>query len=143
MDDEKRCGDQNQPIQNPNDNRHSRSPEIIKRFFEKRRADKAKESPPDKAARSTANATWVIAFLTLVMISVTISQYVIFSRQLNVMQGQLGAMEADRRPWIKIEPEVIANIDFTRGFTIIPIKFYLTNIGSPQRSTHSSTKKLL
>ncbi|MGC1777090.1 MAG: hypothetical protein WBB34_04035 [Xanthobacteraceae bacterium] len=72
----------------------------IKRKLQERRAEKKKQGAADRAAHSTARATWAIAFFTLVTIAVGASQYVTFNRQLGVMQGQLDAMNAERRPWV-------------------------------------------
>jgi hypothetical protein len=75
--------------------------------LQRRRAEKAKLAPADRAALSTARATWAIAILTLVTIGVGVSQFVIFNRQLNVMSGQLDAMLRDEEPRIRILTELM------------------------------------
>lgn len=108
----------------------------IKRYFQRRRAEKKKEDATDRAARSTANATWAIAFLTIVTICVGISQYVIFGRQLSVMQGQLNEMEASQRPWVSVEATGVGPIQFTKPLAAwIPFSITLKNVG------HSPTMK--
>lgn len=99
--------------------------------LEKRRAKQKQEAPADRAAKSTARATWAIAALTLAAIAVGVSQYVIFNRQLDemrrtreggdesmaaqirIMQDQAKAMQtqaevsrqallASDRPWLQV-----------------------------------------
>jgi hypothetical protein len=65
---------------------------ISRTIFKSAAPKRKQESPTDRAARSTARATWAIAVLTLVTIAVGISQYVTFDRQLTVMQDQLDSM---------------------------------------------------
>ena len=72
----------------------------IKTYLEKRRAKEKEENASDRAARSTARATWAIAFLTIATIGVGISQYIIFGGQLDVMKRQTAMMESDGRPWV-------------------------------------------
>ena len=72
----------------------SRSVAHIKAYFKKRRAEKSKEAPADRAGRQTATATWVIALSTVATLGVGISQYLVFSNQLTVMQGQLDEMKS-------------------------------------------------
>jgi hypothetical protein len=74
----------------------------IKRKLHERGAERKKENPQDRLARRTANATVAIAFLTFVVGAVGALQYFTFQGQLDVMKGQLDAMEADQRPWIGI-----------------------------------------
>jgi hypothetical protein len=115
--------------------RLSRAIENIKGYFEKSRAEKQKKGPEDRAATSTARATWAIAFLTLATIGVGISQYVIFDHQLKVMQGQLDVMHADQRPWIYITPPEAgapAMVD-ERGFHF-SIKFGFKSAGKEPAS---------
>jgi hypothetical protein len=76
-----------------NPTRIARCIDAIHRFFEKRRIEKYHESAADRASRSTARATWMIAALTVATICVGVSQYIIFDRQ-------LAAMEDDQRPWV-------------------------------------------
>ena len=68
------------------------SAQWIKDVRERRRkrcADREKETPQEKLARRTANATVWIARFTVGVMLVGIFQYWVFSRQLGVMQGQL------------------------------------------------------
>jgi hypothetical protein len=70
--------------------------ENIKSYLEKRRAYKEHETASDPSTRSMVWATWVIAGSTIVSIWVNIRTY-------GAIEGQLGAMEAEQRPWIKVE----------------------------------------
>jgi hypothetical protein len=51
--------------------------------------------------------------------------------QLAVMRRQLDAMEADQRPWIKIEATIAGPLTFFEpaGFADMPMHFILTNVG--------------
>jgi hypothetical protein len=85
-------------------------------------------------------ATWSrnVGLLTGALVLVGIVTAVIFGRQLDVMQGQLDAMEADQRAWIKVvkaEPYVNQlpphGLIFTGPNTVgnLPLHFVLQNIG--------------
>jgi hypothetical protein len=52
-------------------------------------------------------------------------------QQAAIMQGQLKAMEADQRPWIKIEATIAGPLTFFEpvGFADMPMHFMLTNVG--------------
>jgi len=56
----------------------------IKRYFQQRRTKKKEENPANRAARSTARATWAIAILTVVTIGVGVSQYIAARNQLTL-----------------------------------------------------------
>jgi hypothetical protein len=73
----------------------------IKIKLYERRSKREKETSQDRSSRRTANATIWIAIFAVVAALVGISQAIISNRQLTAMQGQLDAMEADQRPWIK------------------------------------------
>jgi hypothetical protein len=66
----------------------------VREQLRKRRVAKQNETPQDKFSRRTANATVLIGVLTIGVILVAIFQYVVFSHQLNVMQGQLDEMRS-------------------------------------------------
>jgi hypothetical protein len=66
----------------------------IKHKFHERRTKNNQQNSVDRAATSTARATWAIAVLTAVTIGVGWSQYRIFDRQLTVMQDQLKEMKS-------------------------------------------------
>jgi len=70
--------------------RYRRARRRIKNWLQAKCAEKKKQNLTDRAAKSTARATWAIAALTLVTIGVGISQYVIFSRQLDEMRSTGG-----------------------------------------------------
>ena len=128
----------------------------LQRYRYERRAQKSKESPADRAARSTARATWAIAVLTAVTIAVGVSQYVIFGRQLdemrktresgdksateqmNVMQSQARAMQGQvdqmalaQRGWLAIDGFKLHGINvFPAGSGIVVFTEYnITNLG--------------
>ena len=82
----------------------------------------------------------MIAAVTIFIFIVSLYQWGTFQDQLTVMQGQLSAMQADQRPWIKIEKVVpststtdpqYAGLRFpgpdTFGF--LPLDFLLKNVG--------------
>lgn len=94
----------------------------IRHKLEKRRAYKEHETAADRSAKIMTLANCIIAVSTIVSIGVSICT-------LGAIEGQLRTMEADQRPWIKVEPETFMDLDFTHGFTGIPIKFFVTNIG--------------
>jgi hypothetical protein len=66
----------------------------------------------ERAAISTARATWAIAALTLATMVVGIFQYVTFGRQLSVMQGQLDAMMRDEQPRLRLLTEIMPGPGF-------------------------------
>jgi hypothetical protein len=88
----------------------------------------------------TALGTCVIAFFTILIYFVGRYQWYTFQEQLTVMQGQLNAMEADQRPWMKIEklaPYIspidprIGGLRFSGPNTVgfLPLNFLLKNVG--------------
>jgi hypothetical protein len=98
----------------------------IRRQLQRRRAKKMQENATDRAARSTARATWAIAILTAATIGVALSQYVIFGRQLDVMEN-------DKRPWIRVtlslsKPVLLTEWSKQRGINV-PLNFALKNYG--------------
>src|ERR1051326_3477744 len=70
-----------------------------RRYIREHRTKIQEEGAQDRASRRTANATIWIAILTAVTIAVGISQYIIFGRQLDVMEN-------DKRPWISVEVSI-------------------------------------
>lgn len=114
------------PSEQPNPSWVARTVQRIKRYLQDRRTKQEKENPQDRAARSTARATWAIAVLTAVTICVGVSQYIIFGRQLDVMEN-------DKRPWIKADVSIPAYVlttewEGSRGINF-PLKFLLRNFG--------------
>lgn len=73
------------PRTNPQPRWIARRIGAIKYCREKHRAQKQEETAIDRAARSTARATWAIAFLTLVTVGVGVSTYFILEGQLTEM----------------------------------------------------------
>ena len=127
MTDHDGCDQPQTPRDGKKPSRIARSVSAIQSYLKKRRSEKKQQTAADRAARSTARATWFIAFLTLATICVGVSQYLIFSRQLdemrrtredgdksfadqlavmqaqaNAMQGQLDQMAVDQRPWLSV-----------------------------------------
>jgi hypothetical protein len=92
-------GDQNKrnATQRHSDNRHfpwaGWGISYIKRCFENHHRDKEKENPQDRASRLTARATVWMAIFTGAIFVVGLLQYLVFNRQLGVMQGQLDEMQ--------------------------------------------------
>jgi hypothetical protein len=98
----------------------------IKVHFQSHRTKKKNETAQDRASRRTADATVAIAILTAVTIAVGISQYVIFGRQLDVMEN-------DKRPWLSANVSLDRYVAITewsesRGIDV-PLKFALKNYG--------------
>jgi hypothetical protein len=138
------------PGDRPKPNRIARRVSEFKRYRDKRRAEKYHESATDKASRSTSRATWAIAVFTLATIGVGISQYIIFSRQLNemratreegdrsfaaqlaVMQTQADAMQGQLR---MLQQQVIDAREMQRAF-ITASDYKITKIvgGDPNQS---------
>jgi hypothetical protein len=88
----------------------------------------------------TAIGTCAIAAVTIFIFVVSLYQWGTFQDQLTVMQGQLSAMQADQRPWIKIEKVVpsTSTTDPQYGglrfpgpdtFGFLPLDFLLKNVG--------------
>jgi hypothetical protein len=98
LNDQQGAPDTQRPTDPPKPSWLSRAVGNVRRYREHRRAEKKKHAPADRAAISTARATWFIAVLTLVTAGAAISQYIIFDRQLKVMQGQLDIMLRDEEP---------------------------------------------
>jgi hypothetical protein len=65
----------------------------------------------------------LVAIFTLCLVVVSYCQ-------LNAIRGQLTAMEADQRPWIKANVEIGGPLQFPpNGIGILPLKITLTNAG--------------
>lgn len=62
-------------------------------------------------------------------IAVGILQYVVFSNQLAVMQGQLDAMESDQRPWVAAEISILSDLIIDEHGANLALKAVLRNIG--------------
>ncbi|HEY5329325.1 MAG TPA: hypothetical protein VIJ79_05530 [Acidobacteriaceae bacterium] len=100
----------------------------IQSYRQKRRAEKEHESSTDRASRSTARATKVIAWLTLVNVGAVISQGLIFNRQLTEMRAaridndqamgrQFTDVEKQTRAWVSpVGAELVTPIE--SGFPI-------------------------
>jgi hypothetical protein len=113
-----------------NQNCISRPVDDLQRCFHKCPADNENLTPADRAANSTARATWAIALLTVATILVGISQYLTFDHQLTVMQGQLDASVADQRAWLKISASPISlKFDTNSGAATVQYGLHVTNVG--------------
>jgi len=88
----------------------------------------------------TALGTCVIALFTILIYFVGRYQWRTFQEQLSVMQSQLDAMEADQRPWMKIEKlepyaspidPRLGGLRFSGSDTVgfLPLNFLLKNVG--------------
>jgi hypothetical protein len=121
------------------------------RKLKQRAAKYEKENAADRAARRTADATWAIFFLTLVIMIVGYLQWQSMMGQLDemrsssedtkqiiataksqviVMQNQLDEMKFEQRPWVYADIGIRRAIYRNQGggFTI-PIFFVLHNTG--------------
>ena len=126
----------------------------IKSHREKRRAEKKQQTPADRAARSTARATWFIAVLTVATILVGIfiinkgqldemrqtregsdqsfaAQLAVMQAQTKAMQGQLDQMTAAQRPWLLSHDLAVEGIDVISDAHAIMISanYKITNYG--------------
>jgi hypothetical protein len=88
----------------------------------------------------TAISTCVMALFTVGIYLVGRAQWQTFQQQLTAMQGQLNAMEADQRPWVKIqklEPyqspigPALGGLMFRGSHDVgfLPLHFLLKNVG--------------
>jgi hypothetical protein len=73
------------PIENPSWYWRLGFISYVKRKMDERKAKRQKESPTDRAARVTANATAWIAFFTLVSVGVSVGTFLILRQQLSEM----------------------------------------------------------
>lgn len=76
--------------------RPARKVGVIQRYLEKRRAEKQAQTPTDRAAKSTARATWVIAFFTVAMVGVGTLQWNTLHHTDNSIAAQLQEMKQQR-----------------------------------------------
>jgi hypothetical protein len=83
-----------QPAKTPNESWVIGCVRKVERNFQERRASKKSETPQDRVARRTANATWWIAAFTFVAVGVGISQAIIANRTLVAISGQLTEMQS-------------------------------------------------
>jgi hypothetical protein len=103
---------------------------LVEAYANAQRTDGEKEKAENRAANWTAGATVAIAILTAVTIGVGISQYVIFDRQLTVMQGQRDEMKQSFAP-----DRAYVFLDRFDGYANQPIQpgavanFWLRNFG--------------
>jgi hypothetical protein len=105
---------------------------LISQFYttsRENRADndqkKANEKALVDATRKTATATIFIAIFGGITFVTVLIQAIIFGRQLDVMQGQLGAMEREQQPYISTRDEdnpplpILANDRISWNNTIV------------------------
>ena len=87
MADRNGCGQPQPPCDGEKPGRVARGVGTVQRYLEKRRTEKKQQTAADRAARSTARATWAIAFLTIATIGVGIAQFHIYRGQLDEMRA--------------------------------------------------------
>jgi hypothetical protein len=122
--------------------KHDNSIKIIAaldRVADEQHAANDENTPKEKGKRCREIVTIAGLYLaaTVAIIAVLIThkdssdQIGALNSQLTVMQGQLKAMEADQRPWIKIEATIAGPLTFFEpvGFAGMPMHFMLTNVG--------------
>lgn len=127
--------DQSRLSRNPN--WITRSVNKFHRYRHNRRADKDHKSAAERAARSTAWATWAIAALTIATIVVGWSQY-------RILSGQLDQMAATERPWVMlndIQPESLSSDD--EAGVSFWVKLSVRNVGHSPAQNVSVTGELL
>jgi hypothetical protein len=152
----KKHTEKNSEIQSDiNNNWFSNIVEIFKTYLQAHRANKSKETPQDRAARRTANATVWIAFFTAAVIVVGACQYYAIKGQLDemrsgsvdtqnlvkatsdlaaaaknqvaAMHGQLDVMKFNQRPWVGVD--VIQNDALVEGGKPFRIVVAVKNFG--------------
>lgn len=112
----------------------------MNRVADEQHAANHEHTPKEKGKRSREIiricGIYTAAVVALIAILIThwdsSDQIAALSGQLKVMQGQLDAMEADQRPWIKVEPNVgELPVDLTHGVGGLPFhaNYKLTNTG--------------
>lgn len=104
--------------------------QLVEAFLQAKRASREERKAEANAANRTANATVWIAAFTFVSIAVGIAQW-------RILSGTLDEMQAEQRPWIKVEIE--PQTSFPGGvkdkqgkiqyFGAIPINIYVSNVG--------------
>lgn len=100
------------------------------RYLQQRRADRQKENATDRAARSTARATWAIAALTIAMIGIGALQWSTLHDTDKSIAGQLREMQAEQRPWVyATEVKIAGRIVLADGRYVLPLKITATNTG--------------
>jgi hypothetical protein len=87
----------------------------------------------------TAIGTCVMALFTIGIYLVGRDQWQTFQQQLTAMQGQLDAMKADQRPWVKIQnlepyqspidPQLAGLRFYGSPMGVLPLDFLLKNVG--------------
>lgn len=110
----------------------ARGVQKIKYKFQVRRAN-----APDRAARRTANATWVIALFTAVTTVVGFAQWRALhhtderiGQQVEAMGRVLTLMESDQRPWIKIsDVKLVTPVTFKASGGSAAISIEAINVG--------------
>lgn len=111
----------------------------VKRKLDERGAKHAKESATETAERRTANATWFIGIFTVVTACVGALQWC-------AIRSQLDEMQAERRPWISIDPagpvKIVQPLDFMSDKSaIITIGYRIRNTGKdPALRVRTQTK---
>lgn len=96
--------------------------DYVKRKFREHRAKYENENAQDRAARRTANATWVIAIFAIAAAAVGYFT-------LRAVQGQLDEMRAEKRPWVSVNVTPTGPITKANGETWLPVQIELKNTG--------------
>jgi hypothetical protein len=94
----------------------------VKRKLEKRRARREKESASERAERRTANATWFIGLLTLVIAGVGAAQW-------RVLTDTVDEMRSEQRPWIKIDSIHVDSFTSNEGAPYFYLTYNISNVG--------------
>lgn len=139
MDDQKLSTTSQGPPEAAQSNRIVRFARCVKRYFEKRRAEKVRESVTDRAARRTANAMCAVAVFAFVLLCVGIAQYSALhstgekiEQQIKALNRQLDLMAVEQRAWIKVEIEPAGPLQFfdiPSPWGSLPLRTNVTNVG--------------
>ena len=156
------CDQPQPPCDGEKPNRVARDVGAVQGYLEQRRAEKKQQTDADRAALSTARATWAIALLTIATIGVGISQFLIYKwqldemratreggdkstvDQLNIMSGQLSQMNLAQRPWIKLEKIEPTSLTSDDAYGVsFWAKVIVSNVGHSPAQNVSVTADLL
>jgi hypothetical protein len=99
----------------------------LKRRYHARERGNQKDHKTNE--RMMARWTRNVGLFTLALVFIGIITAVIFKRQLDTMQGQLNAMEADQRPWIATTIEIASDLVIGDSEARIRFKYTLENTG--------------
>jgi hypothetical protein len=100
----------------------------LKRRYHARERSNQKDHKTNE--RMMARWTRNVGLFTLALVFIGIITAVIFKRQLDTMQGQLNAMEADQRPWIALQAlPLLTGFQTDPNVAMMELTFNIKNTG--------------